>query len=143
MKFDILKQATLFAVISAAMSSAALAAPAPINGQWITQDKDAVVTIGQCGATICGKLAKYLVPPPNGNDQKDINNPDKSLRDRKLLGAAFLTGFVPKGNEWRGKVYDPKNGKTYKSIMYLGKSGNLVMKGCIGPFCRSQTWTPR
>jgi uncharacterized protein (DUF2147 family) len=123
--------------------SAAYAAPVSVNGKWTTQDKDAVVTIGQCGAAVCGRLSQYLVTPPNGADQRDDNNPDKSLRSRKLLGTAFLTGFVAKGNEWHGKVYDPKNGKTYRSVMYIGKSGNLVMKGCVGPFCRSQTWTRR
>lgn len=131
------------ALISISSSGALYAAPVSINGKWVTQDKDAVVTIDQCGAVVCGKLAQYLVPPPNGADQRDVNNPDAKLRERKLLGTAFLTGFVPKGKEWHGKVYDPKNGKTYRSVMYIGKSGNLVMKGCVGPFCRSQTWTRR
>lgn len=131
------------ALLFLAGTSAAYAAPVSINGKWVTQDKDAVVSIEQCGTVVCGKLAQYLVIPPNGADQRDDNNPDKSQRSRKLLGTAFLTGFVPKGKEWHGKVYDPKNGKTYRSIMYIGKSGNLVMKGCVGPFCRSQTWTRR
>jgi uncharacterized protein (DUF2147 family) len=26
-------------------------------------------------------------------------------------------------------------------VVYKGKSGNLVVKGCIGPFCQAQTWT--
>jgi uncharacterized protein (DUF2147 family) len=140
-----MKLSRLMPLAAAALitSSAGIAAPVSINGKWTTQDKDAVVTIGQCGASVCGRLTQYLVTPPNGADQRDVNNPDKSLRDRKLMGTAFLTGFVPKGKEWHGKVYDPKNGKTYRSVMYIGKSGNLVMKGCVGPFCRSQTWTRR
>ncbi|MFC4292347.1 DUF2147 domain-containing protein [Sphingorhabdus arenilitoris] len=142
MQQSFLRNATLGA-IALTTASAAYAAPASVNGQWVTQDKDAVVSIGPCGATICGKLSQYLVTPPNGVGQKDVNNPNKSLRSRKLLGTAFLTGFKADGTQWRGTIYDPKTGKTYRSVMYKGKSGNLIVKGCIGPFCQSQTWTPR
>ena len=143
MRIKPLKYAAAFTLISAVSAGALHAAPASINGQWVTQDKDAVVTIGSCGATICGRLTQYLVTPPNGVDQKDVNNPDKSLRNRKLLGTAFLTGFKADGKQWRGTIYDPKSGKSYRSVLYKGKSGNLVVKGCIGPFCQTQTWKPR
>ncbi len=127
--------------VALALATSAQAA-APVTGKWVTQSKDGVVEIYECGATICGKLAKFLVPPPNGTGQKDINNPNKALRSRTLLGMNILTGFKAIGNEWKGQIYDPKSGKTYRSIVYKGKSGNLVVKGCIGPFCQAQTWTP-
>lgn len=117
-------------------------AAAPVTGQWITQSKDGVVEIYECGATICGKIAKFLVNPPAGPGAKDLNNPNKALRGRTILGMNILTGFKEAGNEWKGQIYDPKSGKTYRSIVYKGKSGNLVVKGCIGPFCQAQTWTP-
>ena len=122
--------------------SASAQAAAPVTGRWVTESKDGVVEIYECGTTICGKLAKFLVPPPNGVGQKDINNPNKSLRGRTLLGMDILTGFKAAGNEWKGQIYDPKSGRTYRSIIYKGISGNLVVKGCIGPLCRSQSWTP-
>jgi uncharacterized protein (DUF2147 family) len=122
--------------------SASAQAAAPVTGRWVTESKDGVVEIYECGTTICGKLAKFLVPPPNGVGQKDINNPNKSLRGRTLLGMDILTGFKAAGNEWKGQIYDPKSGKTYRSVIYKGKSGNLVVKGCIGPFCQAQSWTP-
>ncbi len=129
------------ALVAATLLSVSAHAAAPVTGRWVTQSKDGVVEIYQCGTTICGKLAKFLVPPPNGVGQKDDNNPDKSLRNRTLLGMNILTGFKEVGNEWKGQIYDPKSGKTYRSIVYKGKSGNLVVKGCIGPFCQAQTWT--
>ncbi len=117
-------------------------AAAPITGRWITQSKDGVVEVYSCGENLCGKLTKFLVTPPAGPGAKDMNNPDKSLRSRTILGMNVLTGFKAAGNEWKGQIYDPKSGKTYRSIVYKGKSGNLVVKGCIGPFCQAQTWTP-
>ena len=42
-------------MLAGAAALAALAVPAlaadPIGGQWVTQDKDAVVTIGDCGGS--------------------------------------------------------------------------------------------
>lgn len=117
-------------------------AASPITGRWVTQSKDGVVEVYPCGENICGKLSKFLVNPPAGPGAKDINNPDKGLRSRTILGMNVLTGFKAAGDEWKGQIYDPKSGKTYRSIVYKGKSGNLVVKGCIGPFCQAQTWTP-
>ena len=117
-------------------------AAAPITGRWVTQSKDGVVEVYPCGEHICGRLSKFLVNPPAGPGAKDINNPDKALRSRTILGMNVLTGFKAAGDEWKGQIYDPKSGKTYRSIVYKGKSGNLVVKGCIGPFCQAQTWAP-
>ncbi len=117
-------------------------AASPITGRWVTQSKDGVVEIYPCGEHICGKLSKFLVNPPAGPGAKDINNPNKALRSRTILGMNVLTGFKAAGDEWKGQAYDPKSGKTYRSIVYKGKSGNLIVKGCVGPFCQAQTWTP-
>jgi uncharacterized protein (DUF2147 family) len=130
-------------MIAAAICTAIPAqAAAPISGRWVTQSKDGVVEVYECGAALCGKLVKFLVTPPAGPGVKDLNNPDKNLRSRTIMGMNVLTGFKSNGKEWKGQIYDPKSGKTYRSIVYKGKSGNLVVKGCIGPFCQAQTWTP-
>jgi uncharacterized protein (DUF2147 family) len=123
------------------ISAGALQAAAPINGRWITADKSAVVEIAPCGTNLCGRVAKFLVAPPQGADQKDVNNPNKALRGRTILGMNILTGFKADGEQWRGQIYDPKAGKTYRSVVYKGVSGNLIVKGCVGPFCKTQTWT--
>lgn len=138
MKNPVIKYALLGAALT--VTTPAFAADS-ISGQWVTQDKDAIVKITQCGATFCGRIHKYLVTPPNGVDQRDDNNPNKQLRNRKLLGMAILTDFKPDGKIWRGRVYDPKAGKTYRSEVSLVSPTKLKMKGCVGPFCRSQTWT--
>lgn len=134
----IAKTAVLIAGLMA--TSPALAADS-IHGNWVTEDRDAVIKIGKCGETVCGRILKYLVTPPNGMGQKDVNNPNKKLRSRKVLGIAILTGFKPDGKIWRGKVYDPKSGKTYRSEVSLTSQSKLKMKGCVGPFCQGQNWT--
>ncbi|MGX7950967.1 DUF2147 domain-containing protein [Tsuneonella sp. HG249] len=124
----------------AALACTPLAAAEPIDGLWITAEKTGQVRIGDCGSTRCGRLAKFLVVPPQGLDQRDTNNPDKSLRARKLLGLPILTGFKADGKVWRGTIYDPKAGKSYRSILRRLDGGRLEVKGCIGPFCQTQIW---
>lgn len=131
--------------VSAALLAATIAAPAladgPITGQWVTPEKDAVITISQCGTTLCGKLSKYLVIPEGGADQRDVNNPDKALRNRKLLGTSLLIGMKPDGKKFRGTIYDPRNGRSYRSIVTRHSPTQLKVQGCLGPICQSQFWT--
>ncbi len=122
-------------------TTAAFGAAAAINGRWLTQDRDAIVEVGPCGTTICGRIAKFLVRPPQGNDQKDDNNPDPKMRSRKLLGMSVFYGMKAVGNEWKGTIYDPKSGKSYRSVVFLAKNGTLKVKGCVGPICQGQNWT--
>ena len=86
----------LATVVSAFMMSTMPAyAAEPINGRWVTEERDAVVDIKRCGNTTCGTISRFLVTPPDGADQRDINNDDPEKQKRKLLGLAVLTDFHP------------------------------------------------
>lgn len=125
---------------SAMLAVTPLAAAEPVAGRWMTADKDAVIAIAPCGSKLCGTIDRFLVPPPQGLDQRDVNNKDAKLRSRKLLGMPILTGFTFTDGAWRGQIYDPKSGKTYRSV--LEPAGNVLkVKGCISIFCQTQTWT--
>ena len=130
---------TVLVASMVASVSAASAADA-INGRWITEDRDAVIEIKQCGATTCGRIARFLVTPPDGLDQRDINNPNTRLRQRKLLGLPILTQFKEEETLWRGQIYDPNTGKSYRSVIRRKGPNVLEVKGCIGPFCQTQVW---
>ncbi|ABC64453.1 DUF2147 domain-containing protein [Erythrobacter litoralis] len=134
-----MKRLLAAAAILACTATPALAAD-PISGRWVTEEGDAVVTIGKCGASYCGKLSKYLETPPNGVNQKDVNNPNPRLRSRKLLGTPLLTNLTVDDDLWRGDIYDPRNGKTYRSVVRRKSASVLEVKGCIGPFCQTQNW---
>ncbi|WP_152414604.1 DUF2147 domain-containing protein [Blastomonas sp. AAP53] len=121
--------------------AAPVQASASIQGQWYTKGKRAVVTIAPCGANMCGRITRFIEQPKDGVTT-DVNNPDPVLKKRKLVGLPILTGFVADGNKWRGKIYDPESGKTYRSIVGPGKSGTLSVEGCIAMFCQEQVWTP-
>ena len=129
-----------FALICAA-APGMLHAAEPVTGRWLTAEKDAVILVAPCGKALCGTIEKFLVAPPQGNDQRDVNNPDPAKRKRRLLGATpILSAFTADGDLWRGEIYDPKNGKSYRSVIRRKGAGVLEVKGCIGPFCQTQVW---
>ncbi len=122
-----------------AAASTAMAAPAPITGRWLTLEGKAIVEIVPCGRELCGRIARVLKPRPGG-PAVDANNPDKALRNRPIEGIVILSGFAADGDRWKGRIYDPESGRTYRSELKI-EGGGLKVKGCIGPFCRSQDWT--
>ena len=130
--------ATLFAALPAA-------AAAPIAGRYLTEDGSGVIQVGPCGpgggAGTCGRLVTILKAKPNA-PRTDVNNGNPALRTRPILGMPILTGFADAGKDWRGQIYDPRNGKTYKSIVTRERDGSLTVKGCIAFICKTQRWTP-
>ena len=110
----------------------------PITGRWVTDDGKAVVTIGQCGKAVCGRITTILAPTPNG-PPVDERNPDRSLRNRPIQGLEVLSDFTDRGEDWRGRIYDPEAGRWYKSIVSR-EPGGLKAQGCILFFCRAQHW---
>lgn len=127
---------TIFSLVTLTPANAAV----PVSGLWLTTEKDSIVEIAPCGAALCGKIARILKPNPNG-PPKDINNPDPGLRGRPIQGLPILTGFKDAGKNWEGTAYDPRAGKSYRSYLTLMRDGTLEVKGCVGPFCRTKTWT--
>ena len=134
-------------LILAVLTAAPAVAAQPIDGSWLTQDRKAVVTIGPCGAgpaaagaaQRCGRISRILAPTPNG-PPRDERNPNKALRSRPVLGLAVLSGFTDRGNDWRGRIYSPEEGKSYRSMLRLKPDGTLGVRGCVAIFCQSQTW---
>lgn len=133
-------RATAFAL--ALTAGVAHAAPAPVTGRWLTTEGKALVEITPCGgggAALCGRIARVLKPRPGG-PAVDSNNPDKALRTRPIQGLQILSGFTADGDKWKGRIYDPESGRTYRSELRR-EGGMLKVKGCFGPFCRTQDWT--
>lgn len=130
----------LVAAVSLAVA-APLSAAEPVTGRWLTAEKTGIVEIAPCGAKLCGTIIRLTGSQRGGADPRDANNPNPALRSRRIVGLPILTGFTAREGDWRGQIYDPNSGKTYRSIVKLGDRDRLEVKGCIGPFCRTQVWT--
>ena len=127
-------------LLLALLPGTAAAAPS-VTGDWLVEDRNAVVTIAPCGPSICGRITRILRREPGWNGT-DVNNPDPKLRTRPVQGLAILTGFKPDGGGITGgRIYDPNSGRTYRSKVSLNADGSLKVSGCIAMFCRAQRWT--
>ncbi|HSK40270.1 MAG TPA: DUF2147 domain-containing protein [Arenibaculum sp.] len=130
-------------LVLAAMSSAALAA-APL-GDWLTEDKDAALTITDCDGRLCGRII-WLESATDqaGSLRLDENNPDPAKQARRICGLVVISGFEPSGPDtWDGQVYNPQDGKTYSGNITVLPNGALEVRAYVGLpiFGRSQTWT--
>lgn len=130
----------LFVALAIMSAAGPALAGQPITGRWLTADGGAVVAIGDCGGNVCGRVAKVIKGPPAGKPWVDALNPDPRLKSRPLVGMPILTEMAASGDGWKGKIYDPKTGKTYRAVV-ARDGANLKVQGCIAIFCQTMVWT--
>lgn len=127
----------------AAMSSAATAADP--RGIWLTEDKDAALTIADCGARLCGRIVWLESATDRGGLLRlDENNPNPAKQAQQICGLVVITALKPSGPDtWDGDVYNPQDGRTYRGIVTVLSDNALRLRAYIGLpiFGRSQTWT--
>ncbi len=143
----------IFACMVISTSAAVYAGSDDILGAWFNQEKDAKIEIYRCGDAYCGKIIWLKEPmyPEGSTDgvagtpKLDHNNPNPALRKTPVIGLQIVRGFAYSGNnKWvDGKVYDPKNGKTYSGKMTLISPNQLNLRGFIGISLlgRTAVWT--
>lgn len=135
------------------IAPAAATANDGILGQWTTKEGKSHVVISKCDAGLCGKIVWLKEPNYPADDDKgmagkpkvDRENPNPEFRKKSTIGLQVLSGFKTNhGNVWEdGTLYDPKNGKTYKSNLTLDDPKTLKVRGYIGFswIGRTSVWT--
>ncbi len=119
--------------------------PDDVIGIWLEASGQAQIQIYKEGTKYFGKI--IWIKEPNGQNGKsklDVNNPDKSLQSKPLLGSLILRNFIYDNGEWNsGRIYDPQNGKDYKCYMKLKDPNSLSLRGYIGfsLLGRTEVWT--
>ena len=115
-----------------------------VTGKWKLEDGTAIVEVYRQGEVYNGKIVWLQNPSEaDGSPAVDSENPDKSLRSRKLIGLNMLSNLKKNGGEYTGgSIYDPGNGKTYNCSMkvdgdVLHVRGSLDKKGLLG---RTMDW---
>ena len=120
---------------SLAVGHTARAADGPV-GIWLTEEKSSKIRIANCGKAMC---ATVLWAKTGGVDDQ---NPDPALRNRPVVGLALSRDIRPDGKgAWAASMYNPENGKTYKTTL-KPKGRELEVGGCVlgGLLCGSETW---
>lgn len=106
-----------------------------IVGKWMSEEKNVIVQVYKNGDKYGAKLIWFddsddkLKPM---NSRVDYKNPDKALRNRKLIGLEVVDNlsYNPQSNSWDGgMIYDAKNGRTWSSAAQITNEGILKVTG--------------
>jgi uncharacterized protein (DUF2147 family) len=116
--------ALLFAFATQAQASG------DIFGEWWTPGFNARVLIYACSEKACGRITWAWEETPPG------------IAERKsLVGQAIFDGLTPAPDEaWKGRIYNPEDGRSYASEVSLLTHVTLEVEGCVMLFCRRQVW---
>lgn len=134
-----------FAAAFLAFAASDPASAANPKGVWLTEGKDAALTITDCGARLCGRIVWLESATDQGGLLRlDENNPDPAKQAQQICGLVVITDLRPSGPAtWDGDVYNPQDGKTYRGIVTVLSDNALRLRAYIGLpiFGKSQTWT--
>ena len=138
----------LLAVLACAVALPALAAEMSPVGLWRTTDEKtgeakSEVRIVDNAGVVSGKVEKLL---RKGADPKAVcSQCSDDRKDQPLVGLEIIRGAKKAESKtvWEdGKILDPENGSSYSLKLTPVDAGNkLEVRGSIGPFGRTQTWT--
>jgi uncharacterized protein (DUF2147 family) len=135
----------LAAILLMASGASAMAQMNPV-GLWRnvddkTGEAKAEIRIAEAGGALSGRIEKSL--------KKDGKPTCEECTDERkgqpIVGLEIIRGGKKAdGKEvWEGgKILDPENGKEYRaSFTPIDGGGKLEVRGYLGPFWRTQTWT--
>ena len=140
-------KALFAAFVMVAGATSALAQMSPV-GLWRSVDdktgeSKAEIRIGEPGGALQGRIEKTL-----RKDAKPDAVCEECTDDRKgkpMAGLEIIRGGKKaEGKDvWEGgKILDPENGKEYRaSFTPIDGGKKLEVRGYLGPFWRTQTWT--
>ena len=116
-----------------------------ILGYWLA--RDSIFEIKNCDGALCAEIVQVFVA--EGVDPKSIldsKNMDPELQSRSLVGINIFEGFNgvfdSKNTLKGGRIYNPRDGKSYKSRLRLLDNGNLRVEGCGLFICGGDEWQP-
>ena len=114
-------------------------------GLWRTIDDNtgtekSLVRVTESGGVVSGRIETLLHPSkPNPLCEKCRDE----RHGKPIVGLPIIEGLKRHGDVWDdGKILDPENGKIYTVRLRLLEGGKILeVRGYLGPFFRTQTWT--
>lgn len=105
-----------------------------IVGKWMAEDKNLEVEIFKIGNEYIGKVVWFDDTDDKNrpmNTRLDKKNPDKLLRNRKIIGLEVMHGLAYNTDdaEWQGgRIYDSSSGKNWNAKAWI-KNEFLKVRG--------------
>ena len=137
------------AVLLIALLAGVARADADPRGLWLTASGNLEVRVAPCGAALCGTVARVVA-------NQSMSRPGEAMDagiPPATEGMSILSDFLPSNSEtrpdgrrvtteWRGRIFNRENGKTYHCRMSVGPGGELQLRGYVGlpMFGKTQIW---
>ena len=140
-------QQALTAIVLIVFGGAAQAQMTPV-GTWrsiddSTKEPKAQVVITESGGVLTGRIEKVLKKDADPKAVCDKCTDDR--KDKPMTGLEIIRGArKAEGKDvWEGgRVLDPEKGSDYAlRLTPIDGGKKLEVRGSIGPFGRTQTWT--
>ncbi|MDM0038487.1 DUF2147 domain-containing protein [Variovorax sp. J22G21] len=137
----------LAAVVLVASAGTALAQTSPV-GLWRSVDDKtgevkAEIRVTETGGALAGRIEKTLRKDAKADAVCDECSDDR--KGKPIAGLEIIRGGKKADGKdvWEGgKILDPENGKEYRaSFTPIDGGRKLEVRGYLGPFWRTQTWT--
>jgi uncharacterized protein (DUF2147 family) len=125
---------SMIATLALVALTAAIPPPPPIEGYWKNPSGSAIIAIGPCGDSFCGKV---VWASPRG--QRDV-----SKTTPHVVGTTVLTNLAfADQDRWTGRLFIPDDNIHVSAELQLVTANELKLTGCAfaGLFCRSQLWS--
>jgi uncharacterized protein (DUF2147 family) len=123
----------------------ARAADSPF-GKWNTIDDKtgkvrSDVEVYDQGGKLFAKITKLAEPNDAQGKPKVCTKCQGPDKDQPVVGLIIVKGLSADGDRWKGgTIMDPEDGKVYKAEVWT-EDGKLKVRGYLGVFYRTQTWT--
>lgn len=123
----------LFLVIFLSSTSFYSARPGfQLVGVWESEEKNLQIEMFENDGKFYGRMIYFKCSTEQiMKTLKDVENPNKNLSGRHLLGLTPVTGLVYHGgNVWDdGKIYDPNSGRTFEARIQLTGQRSAIVRG--------------
>lgn len=125
-------------LLLACLSSQAMAQTSP-QGMWWTEDRGGVIRIEPCTSGLCGRIVGQVeTRDPQGKIPVDSSG-------IPVCGLTILHGEPgSEAGHYSGTITNPDDGKDWSSEFWVGKDGQLRLRGYVVlPFLgQTQKWSP-
>jgi uncharacterized protein (DUF2147 family) len=101
-------------------------------GVWESEEKNLQIEMFEDRGEFAGRMIYFKCSSDDiMRNCTDTENPDKRLKDRKLLGMKLVTQLSYQGkNVWDdGKIYDPNSGNTFEARIQLMGPDKAIVRG--------------
>jgi len=131
---------TLFVIFSSSAAAQDNGKPSFYEGFWVTPNFSSVVELSHCEQSLCAEIVWLWSVSIAGRQLLDEKNSNSENQKQPLVGLQLFRNFEKEDELWRGRIYNPEDGRNYRATITARGKNSLSLKGCWGPFCRSQRW---